>query len=180
MSGINPVITETQLWLERVVFGLNFCPFARPVFEQGKIHFQVSDAQSHECCLEDLMVEAERLDKQSELETTLLIYENSLQDFDDFLDLLEIANDLMSAQGYDGEYQLANFHPDYCFAECDQNDPANYTNRSPYPMLHLIREKSIEQALANYKNPEMIPEINVQRARELGLEKMQSLSKVEK
>jgi len=169
------IIAQTKYWLEHVVIGLNFCPFARPVFEQGKIHFQVRDAQSLECCLEDLITEAERLDKQNELETTLLIYENALQHFDDFLDVLEIANDLMIEQGYEGVYQLASFHPDYCFAESDEDAPENYTNRSPYPMLHLIREKSIEQALARYKDPESIPEKNVQLAQKLGLEKMQSL-----
>ncbi|NOQ12929.1 MAG: DUF1415 family protein [Methyloprofundus sp.] len=169
------IIAQTKHWLEQVVIGLNFCPFARPVFEQGKIHYQVSDAQSLECCLEDLIAEAERLDKHSEIETTLLIYEKALADFDDFLDAVEIANDLMDEQGYTGVYQLASFHPDYCFADSDENDPADYTNRSPYPMLHLIREHSMEQALAHYKNPEKIPETNVQLARELGLKKMQSL-----
>ena len=175
ISQSNNIIAQTKYWLEHVVIGLNFCPFAKPVFEQGKVHYQVSDAQSLECCLEDLIAEAERLDKQSEIETTLLIYENSLHDFDDFLDAVEIANDLMAEQGYQGVYQLASFHPDYCFADSDEKDPANYTNRSPYPMLHLIREQSIEQALAHYKNPENIPEENVQLAQKMGLKKMQSL-----
>jgi len=168
-------ISQTKHWLESVVIGLNFCPFAKPVFDQGKIHYQVSDAQSLECCLEDLIIEAERLDRLSEFETTLLIYERALQDFDDFLDTLEIANDLMNKQGYEGVYQLASFHPDYCFADSDENDPANYTNRSPYPMFHLIREKSLEQAIAHYTDPEKIPETNVRLAQELGLEKMQRL-----
>ncbi|NOR80610.1 MAG: DUF1415 family protein [Methyloprofundus sp.] len=169
------IIAQTKRWVEQVVIGLNFCPFAKPVFEQGKIHYQVSDAQSLECCLEDLITEAERLDKQNKIETTLLIYERALQGFEDFLDVVEIANDLMVEQGYEGVYQLASFHPDYCFADSDDNDPANYTNRSPYPMLHLIREHSMEQALTHYKDPENIPETNVQLARELGLEKMQGL-----
>ncbi len=175
VSQSEKIIAQTKYWLEHVVIGLNFCPFARPVFEQGNIHYQVSDAQSLECCLEDLIAEAERLDRQSEIETTLLIFEHSLLDFDDFLDVVEIANDLMFEQGYEGVYQLASFHPDYCFADSDENDPANYTNRSPSPMLHLIREQSIELALIHYKNPEDIPETNVQLAREMGLKKMQSL-----
>ncbi len=171
------VISQTKAWLKTVVIGLNFCPFAKPVFEQGKVHFQVSDAQSLECCLEDLAAEALRLDQNSELETTLLIYENSLQDFENFLDVVDIANDFMEEKGYEGVYQLASFHPDYCFDDSDEDDPANYTNRSPYPMLHLIREESIERALASYKNPEKIPETNIKLARELGLDKMQSLLK---
>jgi hypothetical protein len=171
------VISQTKAWLEKVVIGLNFCPFARLVFEQSKVYFQVSDAQSLECCLEDLEAEALRLDQNSELETTLLIYENSLQDFENFLDVVDIANDFMKEKGYEGVYQLASFHPDYCFDDSDEDDPANYTNRSPYPMLHLIREESIGRALASYKNPEKIPETNIKLARELGLDKMQSLLK---
>ncbi|NOQ15772.1 MAG: DUF1415 family protein [Methyloprofundus sp.] len=169
------ISAQTKYWVEHVVIGLNFCPFARPVFEQDKIHYQVSDAQSLECCLEDLITEVERLDKKNAIETTLLIYENSLYDFDDFLDVVEIANDLMIERGYEGVYQLASFHPDYCFADSDEDDPANYTNRSPYPMLHLIREQSLEHALTHYKDPEKIPETNVHLAKELGLKKMQSL-----
>ncbi|TXL22526.1 hypothetical protein BMR03_07795 [Methylococcaceae bacterium HT2] len=175
ISHSENIIAQTKYWLQHVVIGLNFCPFARPVFEQGKIHYQVSDAQSLECCLEDLIAEAERLDTDNAIETTLLIYEHALYDFEDFLDVLEIANDLMCEQGYESVYQLASFHPDYCFADSDEEDPANYTNRSPYPMFHLIREQSIEHALANYKDPEKnIPETNVRLARELGLAKMQS------
>ncbi|MCK5665389.1 MAG: DUF1415 domain-containing protein [Thiotrichaceae bacterium] len=175
MSQSNKIITQTKYWLEHVVTGLNFCPFAKPVFEQGKIHYQVSDAQSLECCLEDLIAEAERLDRQSEIETTLLIFEHSLLDFDDFLDVVEIANDLMFEQGYEGVYQLASFHPDYCFADSDENDPANYTNRSPYPMLHIIREASLEKALHSYPNPEQIPERNIKLCRKMGIEKTQAV-----
>ncbi len=175
MTQIEQIIKQTKYWLEHVVIELNFCPFARPVFEQGKIHYQVSDAESLEPCLHDLMLEAERLDQQSEIATTLLIFNDALQDFDDFLDAVEIANDLMDAQGYEGVYQLASFHPEYCFADSDDTDPANYTNRSPYPMLHLIREQSIADALANYQHADKIPDDNVQLARSMGLEKMQSL-----
>ncbi|NOQ62980.1 MAG: DUF1415 family protein [Methyloprofundus sp.] len=169
------IIAQTKQWLKDIVIGLNFCPFAKPVFEQEKIHYQVSAADSLEACLQDLIAEAERLDNQSELETILVIYPNCVQDFDDFLELLEIANDLMHAQAYEGVYQLASFHPEYCFSGSDAEDPANYTNRSPYPMLHLIRESSLALALENYKDPEKIPDTNVQVAQDLGLEKMQEL-----
>ncbi len=169
------VIKQTQYWLEHVVIALNFCPFAQPVFVQNKIHYQVSAAQSLEACLQDLILEAERLDRHNDIATTLLIFPHALQDFDDFLSALEIANDLMDAQGYTSTYQLASFHPEYCFADSDAADPANYTNRSPYPMLHLIREQSIADALSHYKQAEQIPDNNVQLARAMGLEKMQSL-----
>lgn len=99
-----------------------------------------------------------------------------MESFDDFLDAVEIGDELMLAQGYEGVYQLASFHPDYCFEGSDEEDAANYTNRSPYPMLHLIREASIEKALAHYpKDPDLIPETNVKLARKLGLQKMQTL-----
>jgi hypothetical protein len=90
------------------------------------------------------MAETERLDKHNEIETSLLIFESSLQDFDNFLDVLDIADDLMIGQGYEGIYQLASFHPDYCFADSEVDDPANYTNRAPYPIFHLLRESCNE------------------------------------
>ena len=121
------------------------------------------------------MTEVERLDQNKQIETTLLIYENALQDFDDFLETIDIANALMVERGCEGLYQLASFHPDYCFADSEQNDPENYTNRSPCPTLHILREASIEQALSHYKNPENIPENNIRLAKALGVKKIQSL-----
>ncbi len=169
-------IGKTRAWLKLVVIGLNFCPFAKPVFDKEKIHYQVSTARALEDCLKDLIDEAERLDISSDIETSLLIFPDALESFDDFLDAVEIGDELMLAQGYEGVYQLASFHPDYCFEGSDEEDAANYTNRSPYPMLHLIREASIEKALAHYpKDPDLIPETNVKLARKLGLQKMQTL-----
>lgn len=125
--------------------------------------------------LESLIIEAEHLDSQPETETTLIIFSEAYQDFDDFLDMLALAEDVLIEQGYEGIYQLASFHPDYCFADADIQDPANYTNRSPYPMLHLIREASIEQVLENYPDPEQIPERNMRITRELGERYLQQL-----
>jgi len=176
MTFNQTVVEHTRNWLKEVVIGLNFCPFAKPVFEQDKIHYQVSTARAFEDCLEDLMLEAEYLQSHTDIETSLLIYPDALEDFEEFLDALDIAEALMTAQGYEGVYQLASFHPQYIFEGSDEADAANYTNRSPYPMFHLIREASLEQALAQYKkNPDSIPEVNIQLARKLGQEKMQSL-----
>jgi hypothetical protein len=170
------VIEKTKKWLQLVVIGLNFCPFAKSVFDKGKIHYQVSTARALEDCLRDLIDEAERLDVSSNIETSLLIFPGVLEAFDDFLDAVEIGGELMLAQGYEGVYQLASFHPEYCFADSEEDDAANYTNRSPYPMLHLIREKSIASVLDNYvKDPNLIPESNVKLARKIGLDKMQIL-----
>ena len=118
--------------------------------------------------LESLIIEAEHLDSQPDTETTLIIFSEAYTEFDDFLDMLAIAEDVLIEQGYEGVYQLASFHPDYCFADADSDDAANYTNRSPYPMLHLIREASIEQVLEHYPDPEQIPERNIRITRESG------------
>lgn len=169
------IVTATQKWLTSFVIAYNICPFARPVYEQNAIRYQVFHGESLEECLEALVAECSHLDNQPSTETTLLIFAETCRDFDDFLDLIAIAEQLLADQGYEGVYQLASFHPDYCFAESDGDDPANYTNRSPYPMLHIIREASIERALQNYRNPEDIPERNIELTRKLGTEKLQTL-----
>jgi hypothetical protein len=167
-------ISETKKWLENVVIAHNICPFAERVFKNGSIHFEVEKSTDIETCLENLIAECERLDEDEAIETTLLIYANAFANFDEYLDFLEVAQALLEAQDYEGVYQLASFHPNYCFDGSLENDAANYTNRSPYPMLHLLRESSLEHALANYRNPEAIPENNIKLTRELGLEKMRA------
>jgi hypothetical protein len=167
-------ITETKKWLENVVIAHNICPFAKRVFDNDGIHFHVENSTDVETCLENLLDECARLDEDEAIETTLLIYAEAFADFDEYLDFLEVAQDLLEMEDYEGVYQLASFHPRYCFDGSTENDAANYTNRSPYPMLHLLRESSLEQALATYPNPEMIPENNIKLTRELGLEKMRT------
>jgi len=169
------IINATRCWVEQVIIGQNFCPFAKREFISNRIHFQLSHAQDHEACLHDLINECLRLDQDADIETTLLTFACCMTDFDDFLDLIALANALLQDQGYEGTYQLAHFHPDYCFADSDNDDPANYTNRSPWPTLHLIREASLEKVLKNYPHPEQIPENNISRARETGLEKMRAM-----
>lgn len=167
-------ISETKKWLETVVIAHNICPFAERVFKHDGIRFAVETTTEIETCLLNLILECERLDTDESIETTLLIYPNTFADFEAYLDFLELAQGLLEVQNYEGVYQLASFHPNYCFEGSAENDAANYTNRSPYPMLHLLRESSLERALANYKNPEKIPDNNVKLTRELGLEKMKS------
>ncbi|MDD5214789.1 MAG: DUF1415 domain-containing protein [Methylococcales bacterium] len=168
-------ITETKKWLETVVIARNICPFAKRVFDDGGIHFHVENSTDVETCLENLLDECARLDENEAIETTLLIYANAFADFDDYLDFVEIAQALLEAEDYEGIYQVASFHPNYCFEGSNENDAANYTNRSPYPMLHLLRESSLEKALENYPNPEEIPENNIKLTRDLGLQKMQAI-----
>lgn len=172
---IDQLKLQTENWLNTVVIAYNICPFAHKVVAEKTIHYAVDAHKNIEDCLQQLILECERLDGDDKIETTLVIYQYGFSDFDDFLDYVEIANDLLSSQAYEGVYQLASFHPDYCFADSDDSDAANYTNRSPFPMLHLIREASIEAALKSYSEPESIPQRNIELTRKLGLAKMQNL-----
>ncbi len=177
MSSDQLVVSQMKKWVSSVVIGENFCPFARKEMENDTIRYSVVGDKDEKVALEDglmaLMTECKVLDKDAAVETTLLIYSEGFNEFQTFLALLELANDLMADKGYEGVYQLASFHPDYCFADATDDDPANYTNRSPYPALHLIREASIERVLKDVENPEGIPERNIRYAREQGLKVMQ-------
>ena len=172
---MNQFIKETRHWIESVVIAYNFCPFARKVFEQDKITYHVVVDSDPEACLTALIKACEHLDEHPQLETSLIIYPELPDDFEPFLDLAAIAEQLLIDQGYEGVYQLATFHPQYCFADSTAEDAANYTNRSPYPMLHLLREDSISLAVEHYSDIDKIPERNIETARELGLSTMQNL-----
>jgi hypothetical protein len=156
------------------VIGHNFCPFAKAALDAGRVYFAVSHASTLEPALQALIDECLRLDHDATIETTLVIYPDAFAAFDDFLDLIELANRLLDMQGYEGTYQLAHFHPDYCFEGSDSNDPANYTNRSPWPTLHIIREASLEKAVANHPNPEDIPQRNIRVAQQLGIDTLKA------
>ena len=169
------LIDTTQNWLKTIIIAYGICPFAKRELDRGSIHFSINHDTEIERCLLNLMLECDRLNIDSSIETTLLIYDCAFTAFDDYLDFLELAEALLIEQDYEGVYQLASFHPDYCFEGAETDDPANYTNRSPYPMLHLLRETSIDRALAAYPHPEKIPQRNIELTRELGLAKMQAL-----
>lgn len=169
------IIAQTQCWLDSVIIEHNLCPFAKSERDRGSIHFFVDDSTTMEQVLEQLVMECERLEQNTDIETSLFIMSHIAQDFSDYLLLLDIANELFITQGYEGIFQLASFHPDYQFADTTEEEPANYTNRSPYPMLHIIREASLERALQHYPDPELIPQRNVALCRKMGLTKMQAL-----
>ncbi|WP_158967589.1 DUF1415 domain-containing protein [Paraglaciecola sp. L3A3] len=168
-------IVLVKHWINTVIIGLNFCPFAKKEMEQLTINYSVSDSKSINQALEHLINQFTLLDQQPEIQTSLLIFSQGFSDFDDYLDLVEYANGLVAQGGYSGIYQLATFHPDYCFAGETDTDPANYTNRSPFPILHILRESSIEQVLKRYPNPENIPANNINKARKLGVDKLKAL-----
>ncbi len=167
------IISHTREWVSSVVIGDNFCPFARKEMVNNSIRYVVCSPVLEDTLLK-LISECKNLDDVPETETTLLIYPEGFDEFETFLELVSLADNLMADQGYEGIYQLASFHPDYCFADSSKDDPANYTNRSPYPTLHLIREESIERVLQDVQNPEKIPERNVRYARDKGLSAMQA------
>ncbi len=172
---VEEIIGQTQCWLDRIIIKHNICPFAKKERDKGSIRFSVNESSDVSQALEHLVLECEQLDANPEIETTLFILTKIGRDFNDYLDFLDIANQLLIDQGCEGVYQLASFHPDYCFAQSTQDDAANYTNRSPHPTLHIIREKSLEKALQSYPEPELIPERNIDYCRNLGLQKMQKM-----
>lgn len=172
-----PVIDATRRWLENVVIGLNLCPFAGLPWRQGRVRLRVSAASSQQQLAEDLAEELLALQAAdpADCETSLLIHPHILDDFLDYNDFLDLADRLLESLELDGILQIASFHPDYQFADSTADDPANCTNRSPYPMLHLLREASIEQATANLPDPERIYERNIRTLRQLGLEGWKAL-----
>lgn len=163
------VITSVKEWINDVIIGLNFCPFAKKEVIRDTIRYCVSEDTSENKALSLVIDELAYLDNNDETQTTLIIFSKGFSDFERYLDLVDGANQFIERGGYSGLYQLATFHPDYCFDGEDSNDAANYTNRSPYPILHLLREDSLEQVLKNYPNPENIPDNNIAKARKLGV-----------
>lgn len=173
---MNPetLITQTQHWLKSVVVECNFCPFAQRELERESIRFVISEKPQIDSCLQKVFDECVYLDEHTDTETTLLIFSGALSDFENYLDFVDMAEQLLVQQDYEGIYQLASFHPNYCFSGTETDDAANYTNRSPYPMLHLIRESSLKMALENYPDAEKVPERNIAFARAEGIDVMKA------
>ena len=174
------VVAETVSWMEKAVIGLNLCPFAKAVHVKKQIRYVVSDAETPEELLEKLMEEMQHLaDADPEqVDTTLLIHPNVLADFEDYNEFLDVADAALEELELDGELQVASFHPDYQFADTDKNDIDNYTNRSPYPTLHLLREESVERAVDAFPEASDIFEKNIETLRKLGHDGWDKLMKV--
>ena len=165
-------VDATRHWLEAAVIGLNLCPFARAVHVKRQIRWAVTAASDADMLLAELRRELALLadaDPQA-VDTTLLIHPRALTDFIDYRFFLDDANRALRRLGYEGILQLASFHPDYEFADAAPDEVANHTNRSPHPMLHLLRETSIDRAVAAYPDAEAIYGRNVATLRALGLE----------
>jgi hypothetical protein len=176
-SADDPSIIETRAWVERVVIGLQLCPFAPAPALKGAIRYVASEATTPEALLEDLAVEMQRLVASSpeELETTLLVHPQVLQDFEDYNDFLAVADELLGALGLEGELQIASFHPQYRFADTEADDIGNATNRSPYPTLHLLREESIARAVDSFGDTSAISVSNIATLEALGHEGLEAI-----
>lgn len=162
------IITQTRCWLESVIIDFNFCPFAKREFVKDSIRYTVSEQTDLAMALQVVADECQQLDQQPQTETTLLMFSRGFSEFNDFLELIDMADQLIDQLGYRSTYQLAHFHPDYCFAGSTDEDAANYTNRAPWPTLHLLRETSLQRAIDTYPDTSRIPYINIEKARELG------------
>jgi hypothetical protein len=170
-------IATTQLWLEKAVIGLNLCPFAKAVHVKKQIRYVVSDAITPEDLLKEVLREFEVLaeSKPEKIETTLLIHPHVLTDFLDYNDFLEVVDAAIEEVELEGELQVASMHPHYQFADTEFDDITNYTNRSPYPTLHLLREASIDEAVAAFPEAEMIFEKNIETMQRIGHEGWKAL-----
>jgi hypothetical protein len=168
------VIDCTRRWISSMVIGLNLCPFAQRVFQADKIRYVVTDAQDETALLRDLTGELAGLASSpiSSVETTLLIHPRALGNFLDYNDFLSAGERRVADLGLRGTIQIASFHPDYQFAGTDPGAVENYTNRSPYPMLHLLREESISEVASNPNDRLEIPRRNIETLKSLGKEKI--------
>lgn len=174
MSSENPVIDPLQAtrnWVERFVIGLNLCPFAGVPAAAGRIRYVVSAAKDIDILYQDLLTELAFLVDADveEVETTVLVHPHVLQDFEQYLDFLAIVDEALEAADLEGILQVASFHPDYQFEDAPADDVSHYTNRSPYPMLHILREDSLSAAIDLHPDVEGIPARNVEKMRVMGL-----------
>ncbi len=175
MHGIEPlsdesVIAAMQAWLEKAVIGLNLCPFAKAVHVKRQVRYVVSHAESEEALIEDLLHELQLLAaaEPADIETTLLVHPRVLADFLDYNDFLDIADAAVDELELDGVLQVASFHPQYQFADSHSDDMGNFSNRAPYPTLHLLREDSVDKAVAAFPEAGTIFETNIATLEQLG------------
>lgn len=170
-------LMATRKWVETVVVEYSLCPFAWSSMTNGRLREEVITETELPAILTAMMAEIEQLDRLTEVESSLLTIPLAFAKFDDFLDALDRGNSVLEEFGYEGVYQLASFHPDYQFAGTQPNDAENYTNRSPFPVFHLIREAALSDAIDHYPNVERVPEENIKKMNQLGVQKLKALLK---
>jgi hypothetical protein len=172
MDDQSAIERRVRCWLEEAVIGLNLCPFARPVYTKDQVHLAVATQPRFDELVMATLGEVDRLLEHTpdEIATTLVVCPNALSHFDDFLDAVDVVQTLLSEAGADGILQVAHFHPDYQFEGAEPDALENYTNRAPYPIIHLLREAQMSEAVDSHPDPKAIPEHNVARLAELGPE----------
>lgn len=168
---------EIRQWLQQVIVGLNLCPFAARPLQDDRVRIQVAPCKDEAALLQLLHDEILLLQETParDIETTLIVLTDVLLEFDEFNQFLDMVDALLADRDWQGEFQIATFHPQYCFAGVSPDSAENLTNRSPYPVLHILREATLEKALTDYPNPEEIPERNIKRMSELTAEEIRRL-----
>ncbi len=169
------IIDQTINWIKSVVIGCNFCPFAAKPMLRQRIRYVVYANATVAGALEQLAEAMRHLDRSEETETTFIMLPHTFADFEEYLDLIFLAEALCEDLGYQSIYQIASFHPEYCFQGAKANDAANYTNRSIYPMIHILRQDSVSIATEHFPDLEGIPDRNIEFARQKGLSYMRLL-----
>jgi hypothetical protein len=171
----NIIIKSVRHWVESFVIELNLCPFVKRELDNNRVRLIATTAATEEQLLEVLQAELEYLNKNVSVETTLLIHPEVLQDFYDYNEFLSLADSLLIEMNLEGVYQIASFHPNYRFDGTEQDDLENYTNRSPYPMLHLLREDSLAKAISTYPKVDQIPIRNIELMKSMGQDKVNEI-----
>ncbi len=161
---------QIRAWLEKFVVGLNLCPFAAPVVSSEGLRIKICDATDIDTIMQSFLSELDLIQStlESDIATTLLVIPNALKDFEEYLDVIDLAEELLSEVGLEGVIQLASFHPSYQFAEEPAESASHFSNRSPYPLIHFLREEMVASALKSYANPEEIPTRNIKTLQTIG------------
>ncbi|WNJ16060.1 DUF1415 domain-containing protein [Pontibacter sp. G13] len=174
---VSKTLQQSQCWVDKLVVGLNLCPFAKPVIQQNQLKWVETQTEDMDelwdLCKEEVALLMAASPK--EVETTLIVHPRALLDFEMFWDFVQQFEDALALSGMDESVQLASFHPDYLFEGEDPQDPSHFTNRSPHPMIHLLRVASVEQVVEQFPDTLGIPEENVKRLQEMGLKEVQDL-----
>lgn len=168
------IIAQTKKWIVDVVVGCHFCPFALQEVKNDSIYFEVVTGNKA-FVLKALSATLMKMNAEADIETMFLLLPQNFDRFADYLKLVQATEVLLKKEGYSGTYQVASFHPAYLFAGSSSNDAANYTNRSPYPILQILREETVSRATDSYPDTRQIPEANIAFARQKGMAYMQRL-----
>ncbi|MEL6194005.1 MAG: DUF1415 domain-containing protein [Bacteroidota bacterium] len=180
MEESDIILQQSKAWIKKFVLEMGLCPFAKPIWDARLIYFQLSQAEAPDKIIEDVFLLCEKVVNVSpeEIETAILILPKALSDFEAYLDMLDTLNELLEEAELEGVLQIASFHPHYQFDGTGEHSPENFTNRSPYPMFHILREESVSAAIENFPNVDDIPQKNIEKMEGLGISKIRELLKM--